>query len=145
VKIDFDTLEKLSRAAREEYGMGGAVQHGASTLPDEAFDKFPEVDTLEVHLATGFQNIIYDSQHFPSGLLSAVNEHLSQKYAGEKKEGETEEQFIYKTRKKAFGDFKREMSDLPEENLAGLREELRERFLLLFHKLNAVNTAGLAG
>lgn len=144
VKIDFNTLEQLSRVAREEYGMGGAVQHGASTLPDEAFDRFPQVDTLEVHLATGFQNIIYDSEHFPGGLLSAIYKHLSEKYAGERKQGETEEQFIYKTRKKAFGDFKREMWNLPEENLSGLRETLQGRFSLLFRKLNVIDTAGLA-
>jgi len=145
VKIDFNTLEQLSRVAREEYGMGGAVQHGASTLPDEAFDKFPQVDTLEVHLATGFQNIIYDSEYFPADLLGRINAHLTEKYAGERKDGETEEQFLYKTRKKAFGDFKREMWDLPERNLTGLRETLQERFSLLFRKLNAVNTAGLVG
>ncbi|HBA26554.1 MAG TPA: aldolase, partial [Nitrospinae bacterium] len=39
VKLDFDTLSKLSKIAREEYGLCGAVQHGASTLPDEAFDR----------------------------------------------------------------------------------------------------------
>ena len=65
VSIDFNTLKELSQVAREEYGLGGAVQHGASTLPDEAFDMFPKVDTVEVHLATGFQNIIYDSPNFP--------------------------------------------------------------------------------
>src|SRR6516165_2661671 len=33
VKIDLKTLEELSRVARADYGLGGAVQHGASTLP----------------------------------------------------------------------------------------------------------------
>src|SRR3990172_8360415 len=65
VKLDFDTLSKLSKIAREEYGLCGAVQHGASTLPDEAFDRFPNTGTGEVHLATGFQNMIYESRHFP--------------------------------------------------------------------------------
>ncbi|OGV97634.1 MAG: aldolase, partial [Nitrospinae bacterium RIFCSPHIGHO2_02_39_11] len=31
IKLDFDTLEKLSKVAREGYGLSGAVQHGAST------------------------------------------------------------------------------------------------------------------
>ena len=65
IQLDFNTLEKLSKLARQEYGMGGAVQHGASTLPDEMFDLFPKRGTLEVHLATGFQNIIFDSASFP--------------------------------------------------------------------------------
>lgn len=143
VRIDFDTLERLSRAAREEYGMGGAVQHGASTLPDDAFDKFPQVGTLEVHLATGFQNIIYDSPHFPRTLLDDIYSHLVDKYSSERKEGETQEQFLYKTRKKAFGDFKKEMWSLPEKNLGGLRSTLEDRFSLIFRKLNVVDTADL--
>jgi fructose/tagatose bisphosphate aldolase len=140
VKIDFNALEELSRLAREEYGMGGAVQHGASTLPDEAFDRFPQVGALEVHLATGFQNIIYDSPYFPNELLNEINSHLWEKYSSERKQDETEEQFLYKTRKKAFGDFKKEMWSLPEENLVGIMDALEERFSLLFRKLNVVNT-----
>ena len=143
VKIDFNTLQELSKVAREEYGMGGAVQHGASTLPDEAFDKFPQVGTVEVHLATGFQNIIYESPHFPSELLNDIYTHLWDKYSSERKQGETEEQFLYKTRKRAFGDFKKEMWSLPEENLRGIRETLEDRFSLLFQKLNVVETVDL--
>lgn len=143
VQLDFNTLERLSKAAREDYGMGGAVQHGASTLPDEAFDRFPQVGTLEVHLATGFQNIIYESPYFPRDLMDKIDRHLVEKYAAELKQGETEEQFLYKTRKKAFGDFKREMWDMPEDSLKGLGEALEERFSLLFRKLNVVNTRDL--
>jgi fructose/tagatose bisphosphate aldolase len=140
VEIDFKTLQELSKLAREEYGMSGAVQHGASTLPDEAFHHFPQVGTAEVHLATGFQNIIYESPYFPRELLDRINRYLSEKYIGEKKQGETEEQFLYKTRKKAFGDFKKEMWSIPESNLKGVREELEGRFSLLFHKLNVIGT-----
>jgi fructose/tagatose bisphosphate aldolase len=140
VKLDFKTLEELSRKAREAYGMAGAVQHGASTLPDEAFDMFPKTSAVEVHLATGFQNIIYDSPYFPGELLNEIYEHLSTKYIDEKKEGETEEQFLYKTRKKAFGDFKKEIWSIPEENRGGIRNTLEDRFSLLFQKLNVVGT-----
>ena len=140
VKLDFDTLEKLSKAAREEYGMGGAVQHGASTLPDEMFDIFPKRGTLEVHLATGFQNIIFDSPHFPIALKERMHAGLAAKYSSERKSGETDAQFYYSTRKRAFGDFKRELWDLPGENLGEIENELEERFSLLFHKLNVLNT-----
>ncbi len=143
VSLDFETLKELSRVAREKYGMGGAVQHGASTLPDDAFDMFPRADALEVHLATGFQNIIYDSPHFPPGLLTDIYDHLGRKYAEEKKEGQTDEQFNYKTRKKAFGDFKKEIWNIPEENLEAIGRELENRFSLLFHKLNVVETVDL--
>lgn len=143
VNLDFNTLKELSRVAREEYGMGGAVQHGASTLPDEAFDLFPQVNTVEVHLATGFQNIIFDDPHFPKALLDEIYHHLSARYSNERKPGETEEQFLYKTRKRAFGDFKKVMWHMPETNLRQITEALEGRFSLIFHKLNVVNTVNL--
>ena len=143
VKLDFETLRELSKVSREEYGMGGAVQHGASTLPDEAFNLFPEVDAVEVHLATGFQNLIYDSPHFPKELLLKINRHLAENYSDERKAEDTEEQFLYKTRKKAWGDFKKEIWSIPEENLKKIRDILEQRFALLFQKLNVVDTVDL--
>ena len=143
VSIDFDTLKEISKAAREKYGMGGAVQHGASTLPDDAFDMFPKVDTVEVHLATGFQNIIYDSQRFPADLLDRLNNYLDTTYSNEKKAEDTAEQFRYKTRKKAFGDFKKELWHLPEPNHTAIMRELEDRFSLMFRKLNVADTVEL--
>ena len=143
VKIDFATLEKLSEVARTEYGLAGAVQHGASTLPDEAFDKFPAIRTAEIHLATGFQNIIYDSQNFPQGLRDKIYHYLKTELIGERKEDDTEEQFIYKTRKKGFGPFKRELWHLPPDTLQSLGKELEDKLSFLFHKLNVMNTADL--
>ncbi|MBN1189716.1 MAG: class II fructose-bisphosphate aldolase [Dehalococcoidales bacterium] len=140
VNLDFDTLEKLSKIARDEYRIGGAVQHGASTLPDEMFDIFPRVGTLEVHLATGFQNMILDSQNFPPPLLEKVNAGVQEKYSADKKRGETAAQFIYRNRKRAFGDFKKEMWDIPAEQREKIGQELEERFSLLFRKLNVVGT-----
>ena len=67
VKLDFGTLERLSAVCRS-YGLAGAVQHGASTLPDELFHRFPKVETAEIHLATGFQNALYDHPEFPAEL-----------------------------------------------------------------------------
>lgn len=107
VKIDFETLRILSELVRKEYGLSGCVQHGASTLPEEAFDKFPETGTSEIHLATGFQNIIYDSKYLPDEFRKMIYEFLKKQFASEWKEGQTEEQFIYSTRKKGFGPFKK--------------------------------------
>ncbi len=140
VKLDFDTLEKLSAAARKEYGLAGAVQHGASTLPDEAFDRFPATGTAEVHLATGFQNIVFDSPHFPAALRGQIYDYLNKEAASERKEGDTEEQFFYKTRKKGTGPFKREMWNLPEAVRAALGRELEAQFTLIFRKLNVGGT-----
>jgi hypothetical protein len=84
-----------------------------------------------------------DSPHFPQKLRDKIHQHLLNKYAGERNPKDSEEQFIYKTRKKAFGDFKQELWQLPEENLKGIRDELEERFTLLFHKLKVTNTVDL--
>ena len=143
VSIDFETIKEISRVAREKYGMGGAVQHGASTLPDDSFDMFPRVNTVEVHLATGFQNLIYDSPHFPREFLDKIYKHLSANYIKEKAPSDTHEQFLYKTRKKAFGDFKEEMWNLPRERLESIGQALEDRFALLFHKLNVIDTVEL--
>jgi fructose/tagatose bisphosphate aldolase len=141
VSIDFDTLERISRAAREEYGLAGAVQHGASTLPDEAFDRFPRTGTAEIHLATGFQNIILDSPRFPAGLREKLYGYVKTNLADERSAKDTEEQFIYKTRKKVFGPFKQELWNLPGEVRQEIGRELEEKFYFLFEKLNVLNTA----
>ena len=67
VKLDFEVLRVLGEVART-YGAAGAVQHGASTLPDELFHRFAGVETAEIHLATGFQNALYEHPAFPAAL-----------------------------------------------------------------------------
>ena len=143
VQLDFNTLEKLSNLARNEYGIGGAVQHGASTLPDEMFDLFPKKGTLEVHLATGFQNIIFDSIYFPKDLLARTQAAMDTKYASDKKSDETRTQFYYRNRKRIFGDFKKELWSLPRENLQNIMQDLEERFALIFRKLNVIDTRNI--
>jgi fructose/tagatose bisphosphate aldolase len=143
VSIDFDTLKRLSTVARDEYGMAGCVQHGASTLPESAFNQFPANGTAEIHLATGFQNIIYDSGGLPAELRAEMLAWCVANCAGERKADETEEQFLYKTRKKAIGPFKRELWTLPEENAAQIGDNLRAKFGLLFDELGITGTRGL--
>lgn len=140
VKIDFETLREMSEVARKEYGLSGAVQHGASTLPDEAFHMFPETGTSEVHLATGFQNIIYDSPALPAKFREEIYSYIKEKFAKEWKEGQTEEQFIYSTRKKGFGELKKKWWDLPAEVKTPIMKELEAKFDLLFNKLKVGNT-----
>ena len=143
VNLDFDALRTISKIGRKEYGISGTVQHGASTLPDEAFHHFPETETAEVHLATGFQNIIYESKHFPKDLREKIYAWLRENCSADRKEGMSDEQFIYKTRKKGFGPFKKELMDLPEKLSAAIGQELEEKFTFLFQKLNATNTEAL--
>lgn len=140
VKLDFGTLERLSRIAREEYGLSGAVQHGASTLPEDAFDKFPQTGTAEVHLATEFQNMIFENEQFPKDLKDEIYDYLKEACADEMKEGQTEEQFIYKTRKKAFGQFKEKLWNLSSSIRENISSKLEDKFAFLFKKLNVVDT-----
>ncbi len=142
VKIDFDTLKTLGEVARE-YGLGGAVQHGASTLPSEAFGNFPRYEALEVHLATEFQNITYDGGHFPKDLLEEVNQWCRDNCADEAKEGETDDQFVYKTRKKAWGPFKQRVWNLPESTRSGIGQDLQGKFEFLMDQLGASNSRDL--
>ncbi|MBI5327642.1 MAG: class II fructose-bisphosphate aldolase [Deltaproteobacteria bacterium] len=143
VKVDFDTIEKLSNLARKAYGLAGVVQHGASTLPDDAFDLFQKKGAAEVHLATGFQNMIYDSRYLPDSLKQEIYKYLRENMAKEKKQGETDEQFIYKTRKKGLGPFKEKLWNLPVSVRQGIGKELEERFDLLFKKLKVNDTYNL--
>jgi len=143
VKLDFDTLRNLSELSRKEFGLGGAVQHGASTLPEEAFHKFAECEALEVHLATQFQNMIFESKHFPQDLKDKIYEWLKVNAAQELAADETEEQFFYKTRKKALGPFKKEIMGLPEATREAIAAEIEIKFDFLFKQLNAVNNKEL--
>jgi len=143
VKLDFDTLKKLSEIAKKEYGLAGAVQHGASTLPAEAFHKFAECQAAEVHLATEFQNMIYESKYFPQELKAKIYDWLKINVASEAKEGETEEQFFYKTRKKALGPYKLEIMGLLQDKRDAIAREIEEKFDFLFKQLNAINNKEL--
>jgi fructose/tagatose bisphosphate aldolase len=140
VAIDFETLREMSRVSRERYGMAGAVQHGASTLPDELFHRFPEVETAEIHLATGFQNLMMDHPSFPAELLKEMHAFANSELAGERTADETDVQFFYKTRKKAWGPFKRQAWDMPAEIRAELGKTLQDKFEFLIRQLKANDT-----
>ncbi len=126
VKLDFDVLRELGEVARREYGLAGAVQHGASTLPDELFHRFPAVETAEIHLATGFQNALYEHPAFPEALHREIEGWCYSNAADERKGGQTDQQFVYTTRKKAIGPFKRQLWDLDtrDEILAAQRRKI---------------------
>ena len=144
VKIDFDALEKCSKLARERYGMAGAVQHGASTLPPELFDRFPALGACEIHLATEFQNMLFDHPEFPAALKREIYAKLQATEAGERKSTDTDEQFFYKTRKKALGAWKRELWGLPPGVRQSIGQSLEQKFRFLIEKLRAGGTRALA-
>lgn len=142
VKVDFDTLRDLSQAAREDYGLGGAVQHGASTLPPSAFNKFPEIGTVEIHLATNFQNIVFD--YLPREVVDEAYAYLREHHKDEWKPGKTDEQSLYSARKRAIGPFKAQWWNLDESHLAEIGGVLQEQFEFLFDQLNVKGTRDVA-
>ncbi len=139
VKLDLDTLERLGKVARSDYGLAGAVQHGASTLPDTSFHNFPARETAEIHLATNFQTMLFD--YLPQGLRAEIYAWLGKNAADERKPTDTDEQFFYKTRKKAIGPFKRQMWNMPADVKATLASAYEEKFRFLFQQLAVANTA----
>ncbi|MGZ5473584.1 MAG: class II fructose-bisphosphate aldolase [Thermoanaerobaculia bacterium] len=142
-KIDFEVLRETTRICREEFGIAGSVQHGASTLPESVFNKFPESDAVEIHLATGFQNMILDAPTLPAEMKNEIREFCFANCADERKSGETDEQFVYKTRKKAIGPFKRRMWELDAGAKGPIIEAMERKFEFLMEKLAVYNTRDL--
>lgn len=141
--VDFSILKNITEVCQAKYQIGGSVQHGASTLPDEFFNQFVKHEALEVHLATGFQNIMLDHPQFPQELLTKMYTYIDEHHQDERKPDQTDEQFHYKLRKKAWGPFKQELWELPEETRATLRAALSEKFTFLFNELKVINTQAL--
>ena len=138
VSVDFDTLLHLSRVAREDYQMGGAVQHGASTLPEETFSKFVTAEATEVHLATNFQNMLFD--RLPDDLRAEMYAYLDRTQAASRKASQTDDQFYYKTRKYAVGPFKAQVWNLPEDKKDQIRLAWQKQFEMLFSSLALQDT-----
>ena len=140
VAIDFEALRALGARAREAYGMGGAVQHGASTLPDTAFHRFVEAGTCEVHLATAFQTLTMDHAAVPESLRAEMYEWLKTNAAGERGPKDSDAQFFYKARKKAVGPFKKRFWDLPQAARNEIGTDLERKFQYLFEQLGMART-----
>jgi fructose/tagatose bisphosphate aldolase len=142
VKLDFDVLRELGEIARS-YGLAGAVQHGASTLPDELFHRFPAVETAEIHLATGFQNVLYEHPAFPAELHEQIDAWVFENATDERKPEQTDQQFVYSTRKKAIGPFKRELWDLASKD--EILAAQRRKFSFLFTELGVNGSREMIG
>ena len=139
-KIDFDVLREVTRICRSEYKIAGSVQHGASTLPEAVFNHFPENEAVEIHLATGFQNMVLDAPSLPNVMKDAIRNFCFDHCADERKKGETDEQFVYKTRKKAIGPFKQRMWEMDEKSKQPIVDALEKKFEFLMEKLGVFNT-----
>lgn len=138
VNLDFSILKTIGECARNEYHIGGPVQHGASTLKDQYFTEFPHVYTLEIHLATEFQNIIY--AHLPHDVKGEIETWIKENLANEREDGWNDGQFVYKLKKKAWGPFKQVMWDLEESEKQPILAALESKLTTYFQALNIFNT-----
>ena len=143
VNVAFDSLALVSQVARDEFGLSGAVQHGASTLPIEVFSRFPQADTVEIHLALGFNNLIFDHPRLPDAVKAEIREYVATHHAGERRPDQTEAQFVYTTRKKAWAAMKQRFWDLPSATQDAITASLEDMFGQMFQHLNAGGTREL--
>jgi fructose/tagatose bisphosphate aldolase len=137
VNVDFGCLKELGDVAKE-YGLGGAVQHGASTLPEDAFDNFVKSEALEIHLATNFTNMYYD--HMPAELRAEIYQYIEKAHASDRKSDMTDEQFYYKLRKNGIGPFKKQSWNMPVNVRNGLVDAWEAQFVKLFTLLGLKGT-----
>lgn len=140
VRVDLSALQELSQVARRDYGLAGAVQHGASTLPDDMFGEFPKAGCAEIHLSTEFQNIILDHPAFPTEITKAMNVFVTERFSGARTPDQTEAQFFRKYRKQAWGHVRRQLADLPLAVREQIGAALEEKVAQLFSRLQVVNT-----
>jgi hypothetical protein len=143
VTVAFDTLAEISRVCRQEFGLAGAVQHGASTLPMAYFSRFPESETVEIHLALGFNNLIFDHPRLPQAVKDEIRAYVFTHHAAERKPDQTEAQFIYTTRKKVWAGMKPRFWDLPGDIQEVLMASLEEMFRDMFERMKAWGTGEL--
>jgi len=85
--------------------------------------------------------MVLDSKLFPKDLKKKIYDWLKVEAKNEFKPGMTDEQFFYKSRKKALGPFKKDIMSIKDnEKIAA---EVEKKFGFLFDQLNIKDTAKL--
>jgi len=115
-EVDFKLVEELGKIAKQN-GLAGVVQHGASTLPDNIFEKFAKFDVCEIHLATGINQIIIDN--LPQDIKEKIKS------------------------KKDLGPLKPEMLNIDQKYITIIVDKLEKEFTFFFKQLKVNNTAKL--
>ncbi len=138
VAVDFGVLKRLGRQARRLFGLGGAVQHGASTLPDNAFSLIRQAGAIETHLATAFQMGVL--KHIPDGLRNAMWQWLMVN-KGERKAGETDEQYWHRMSKYSIAPFVQALWGMPEWYRLRAVANVERQFANIFKAFNIQGTA----
>jgi len=142
VALDFEVLRTISAACRRR-GLAGTVQHGASTLPDAMFGEFPKNDCVEIHLATGFQQAIFNHPRFPEELREKQARWVEEHRPPEWKAGATTAQNFEKAVKRTWGALKRDFDALPAETVDPIMGTLEEKYAAVMERLGIRGTKTL--
>jgi hypothetical protein len=143
VTVDYELLKTISTICRQDYNMAGAVQHGASTLPGEQLAMLPKAEAVEVHLALGFNNLIFDHPALPQAMRDQIRDYTFANHAHERGKDETEAQFFYNTRKKSWKVMKEAFWAMPKEPTDAIMASLQEMFRNMFTWMNVGGTSKL--
>jgi hypothetical protein len=81
--------------------------------------------------------------HLPKALRDTIYAWLKDNAKDERKPTDSDEQFVYKTRKKALGPFKRQLWELPADVKRTIAAAYDEKFHFLFEQLAIGNTAAI--
>ncbi|HXX92329.1 MAG TPA: class II fructose-bisphosphate aldolase [Planctomycetota bacterium] len=138
VAVDFEVHRRISEACRRR-GLGGTVQHGASTLPEELFPEFPRTGCIEIHLATELQRTIFNHPSFPGDLRRDMESWVTRTRPPEWKETQTPAQNLERSIKRAWGPFRERIDRIPTREIQEALEEKIGRYLTL---LGASGTRG---
>ncbi len=136
--VDFSVLTNIGKVAKEKYNLAGPVQHGASTLPMDVFHTFVQSHTVEIHLSTGFQNIVFETM--PKELRDEIYHWAKKQLKSEWQTGWTEDQFLYKVRKKTWGPFKKHLWQLSDAEKQPIIHALEEYLENIYDQLNITGT-----
>jgi fructose/tagatose bisphosphate aldolase len=136
VNVDYDLLNTISSICREEFRMAGAVQHGASTLPGAQLARFPASGAVEIHLALGFNNLIFDHPSLPQAIKDEIRDYTFANHGSERAPGETDAQFLYNNRKKAWKVIKKPFQEMPAAAQADIMDSLQGMFRDMFTWMN---------
>lgn len=137
VTLAADLHKSIGTRARK-YGIGGTVQHGASTLPVDMFHLLPDNAALEVHLATGWQNCLFENMS--QERRNTMYEWIRLNLQDENKRDWTDEQFVYKARKKSLGHFKLSLWMMDAHEKAAILDACANLFTNICKELRVVDT-----
>jgi hypothetical protein len=98
---------------------------------------------VEIHLALGFNNLIFDHPRLPQEVKDEIRAYCFTHHASERKPDQTEAQFIYTTRKKAWAGMKERVWNLPADIQEAIMVSLEEMFRDMFVRMNVGQTREL--